>query len=403
MNRESQEIYEFGGFRLNPRRRVLTGADGAAIALKPKVLDTLLYFVEHAGEALDKGALLAGIWPNVVVEENNLNKVVSELRRVLGETPDDHRFIVTVPGRGYRFVAHVRREESTGAQEPPPRTPASDGREPGAARRSRLGYVAVALAAGAVLVASVTHLSFVPRRSPEALKSTEPTHAAATRFVVETEHTLNPLNLALSPDGRKIAYVGEAASGSAIWVRTLDSIEARVLPGTEGATETAYPFWSRDGRFVVYRVGSQIERVDVETGATSVITEGIEGYRRGAWGADDTVLVATGDVIRRFSANGGDGVPITAVDESLGEICHSAPSFLPDGRHFLYKATNVNRRSGAIYVGSLDPAEPRKRVLEASRAVYVEPGYLVFARERALFAQPFDATRLELTGSPVRL
>src|SRR5215470_1750870 len=106
MNRESHEVYEFGGFRLDPRRRVLTAAD-APIALKPKVFDTLLYFVEHAGEALDKSTLLAGIWPDVVVEENNLNKTVSELRRVLGETPDDHRFIVTVPGRGYRFVAVV--------------------------------------------------------------------------------------------------------------------------------------------------------------------------------------------------------------------------------------------------------------------------------------------------------
>src|SRR6476469_287250 len=121
MNRESHEVYEFGGFRLDPRRRVLTGADGAPIALKPKVFDTLQYFVEHAGEALDKSTLLGGIWPDVVVEENNLNKTVSEVRRALGETPDDHRFIVTVPGRGYRFVAVVTREA------PPPSTIAALG------------------------------------------------------------------------------------------------------------------------------------------------------------------------------------------------------------------------------------------------------------------------------------
>src|SRR6185436_14508169 len=137
-----------------------------------------------------------------------------------------------------------------------------------------------------------------------------------------------------------------------------------MLPGTEGATETAYPFWSRDGRFVAYRAGRQIRRVNVETGVTSVITDGIEGFRRGAWGADDTILIATADVIVRFSTNGGDGVPITAVDPSGGEVCHSAPSFLPDGRHFLYKATNESRRNGAIYVGSLDAAEPAKRIVE---------------------------------------
>jgi Tol biopolymer transport system component len=154
---------------------------------------------------------------------------------------------------------------------------------------------------------------------------------------------------------------------------------------------------------VVYRVGRELKRIELETGATSVIADDMVGYRRGAWGADDTILIATEDVIRRFSSNGGRGTQVTTVDESLGEICHSAPSFLPDGRHFLYKATNANRRNGAIYVASLDPAEPRKRLLEASRAVYVDPGYVVFARERALFAQPFDATRLELTGAPIRL
>jgi DNA-binding winged helix-turn-helix (wHTH) protein len=103
-----RQVYEFGGYRLDPLRRVLLGRDGSLVRLKPKAFDTLLYLVEHAGEALDKGTLLAGVWPNVVVEENNLNKNVSELRRVFGETPGEHRFIVTEPGRGYRFVADVR-------------------------------------------------------------------------------------------------------------------------------------------------------------------------------------------------------------------------------------------------------------------------------------------------------
>jgi DNA-binding winged helix-turn-helix (wHTH) protein len=102
-----RKVYEFGGYRLDPLRRVLLGRDGCLVRLKPKAFDTLLYLVEHAGEALDKSTLLAGVWPHVVVEENNLNKNVSELRRVFGETPGEHRFIVTEPGRGYRFVADV--------------------------------------------------------------------------------------------------------------------------------------------------------------------------------------------------------------------------------------------------------------------------------------------------------
>ncbi len=92
---------------MDAQHRVLSRADGETIPLKPKVFDTLLYFVEHPGELADKRALLEAIWPTVVVEENNLNQAVSTLRRVLGELPGEHRFIVTEPGRGYRFVATV--------------------------------------------------------------------------------------------------------------------------------------------------------------------------------------------------------------------------------------------------------------------------------------------------------
>jgi DNA-binding winged helix-turn-helix (wHTH) protein/Tol biopolymer transport system component len=99
--------YEFNGFRLDAGRRLLFGPDGQSIALKPKVLDTLVHLVENAGQLLDKSALMKAVWGNVVVEENSLNQHVSTLRKALGEAPGDHRFIVTVPGRGYRFVADV--------------------------------------------------------------------------------------------------------------------------------------------------------------------------------------------------------------------------------------------------------------------------------------------------------
>jgi eukaryotic-like serine/threonine-protein kinase len=99
--------YRFSGFSADPVRRLLFGPDGEPIALKPRVFDTLLYLIEHRGELLQKQALLDAIWPHVVVEENNLNQAISTLRRVLGETRGEHRFIVTEPGRGYRFVAPV--------------------------------------------------------------------------------------------------------------------------------------------------------------------------------------------------------------------------------------------------------------------------------------------------------
>src|SRR5688572_15666442 len=116
---DTTHVYAFAGFRLDPLRRVLSRESGEQIALKSKALDALLFLVEHAGEPLDKTQLIAGIWPGLVVEENNLNKMISGLRRVLGETPDDHKFIVTEPGRGYRFVATVSRR-ARDAEEPAP-------------------------------------------------------------------------------------------------------------------------------------------------------------------------------------------------------------------------------------------------------------------------------------------
>lgn len=100
-------IYEFHGFRLDPLRRTLFGPDRSSISLKPKVLDTLVYLVERRGELLEKQALMAAIWGRAIVEENSLNQHISLLRRALGETPGDNLFIVTVPGRGYQFVANV--------------------------------------------------------------------------------------------------------------------------------------------------------------------------------------------------------------------------------------------------------------------------------------------------------
>ncbi|WP_129777077.1 winged helix-turn-helix domain-containing protein [Peristeroidobacter soli] len=101
--------YEFGDFRLDVARRLLLPKRGdRALPLTARAFDTLLYLVEHPGKLLSKATLLGAIWPNVVVEENSLNQNISLLRRVLGEHPGEYRFIVTVPGRGYRFVAEVR-------------------------------------------------------------------------------------------------------------------------------------------------------------------------------------------------------------------------------------------------------------------------------------------------------
>lgn len=107
VNEPKNNIYEFSDFCLDVGRRLLLRGDGEPVPLTPKVFDTLLYLVEHSGSVLDKDTLMAAIWPDTVVEENNLSQNIYTLRRVLGEDRGEHRYILTVPGRGYRFIAHV--------------------------------------------------------------------------------------------------------------------------------------------------------------------------------------------------------------------------------------------------------------------------------------------------------
>lgn len=142
-HQQERFTYEFGDFRIDPQRRVLfLRSSGQTVQVTGKVFDTLLYLVEHAGELLDKRTLMEALWPQVVVEESNLTQTIHTLRRVLGERPGEHRYIVTVPGRGYRFVAGVTTREVQDELAEPTAKPHA---LPASARRRTIGAVALAL------------------------------------------------------------------------------------------------------------------------------------------------------------------------------------------------------------------------------------------------------------------
>src|SRR5262249_27707349 len=115
---DARHVYEFGDFRLDVGERRFLRA-GQAVALRPKVFDTLGFLVEHSGRLLTKDELMRGIWPDTVVEENNLNHSISSLRRTLGEQPTGEGYIETVPRVGYRFVAQVTRLGAAAVQPAP--------------------------------------------------------------------------------------------------------------------------------------------------------------------------------------------------------------------------------------------------------------------------------------------
>jgi DNA-binding winged helix-turn-helix (wHTH) protein/TolB-like protein/Tfp pilus assembly protein PilF len=185
--RSQSARYRFGGFELDATRRTLSTIDGQAIALTSRVFDTLLYLVRNHHRVIGKDELMREIWPDTFVEENNLNKNISILRRLLGETRDEHRFIVTIAGRGYEFVAdvegpgHEGRDSAAGADpenaaatgpatpDPRPITPAGGAPTPGrTTTRSRWLSLALlaALLAGLGITAGLWRAARRPADAP---------------------------------------------------------------------------------------------------------------------------------------------------------------------------------------------------------------------------------------------
>src|SRR5215475_10071935 len=111
-------LYEFGDFQLDAAKRRLRRLDGTPVPLTPRIFDTLLFMVEHHDAVLDKERIMEAVWPDSIVEENNLAQAISKLRQVFGETPGSHSYIMTVPGRGYRFVAGVAQRSDDAAASP---------------------------------------------------------------------------------------------------------------------------------------------------------------------------------------------------------------------------------------------------------------------------------------------
>src|SRR5277367_2307206 len=105
-NQGDKELYEFGPFRVDPEKEILLRA-GEPIPLTPKTFQILLVLVRHSQEVVTKDDLMKAVWPDTFVEEANLSRNIFMLRKALGESPQDHRYIVTVPGRGYRLAENV--------------------------------------------------------------------------------------------------------------------------------------------------------------------------------------------------------------------------------------------------------------------------------------------------------
>jgi hypothetical protein len=269
---------------------------------------------------------------------------------------------------------------------------------PVTSRRRRREWIAWAIAGAAVVAVAATVIGLWRPAAPP---------AAVVRFTMPPPdgavfgpfgYAISPFP-AVSPDGRRIAFAAhKIGEHSGLWVRGLDSLTARLLPGTSGTNiETTTSSWSPNGQSLVFSNDGKVKRIDLQTLAVQIICS-VDGLGNTAWLGPDAILFGGQDGIYRVAAAGGTPARVTTVDKANGQIKHDHPVPLPDGRHFLFWATDPS----AIYVGSLDSPAVTRLLTADVRAEYVD-GNLLFVRGTTLFAQRFDPARLTLSGEPTAI
>jgi Tol biopolymer transport system component/DNA-binding winged helix-turn-helix (wHTH) protein len=407
MSKTGNRFYEFGEFRLDAVARLLSRG-GVTVPLTPKAVDLLMALVEQPGHLLDKNTLLTTVWPDSFVEENNLADNIFKLRRVLGDGENGRTFIETVPKRGYRFVADVRAVGHAPEQGPEPigqvaAEPPDQAQAKGQVRvtttNTRRRVSIPWLVAGVMtLVAVAVGVSSVRRGVAELPR------------ILKAE-LLPPENasfgeIAVSPDGKWLAFTAATGSRVQLWLRALAGEEATLVESTDGAS---HPFWSPDSRFVGFFASGKLKKLELGGGLPVTLCQAPAGTG-GTWNRDGVILFTVLGVPRIFRVSASGGMPEAVLHTGPGQTDLHGPFFLPDGRRFLYLALSGAKDVRGIYVGSLD-GKLRQRVLEHdSNAIFVagptsdlNRGYVLFGRDGGLVAQAFDAGTLRISGEAVSI
>jgi Tol biopolymer transport system component len=237
---------------------------------------------------------------------------------------------------------------------------------------------------------------FAERRPREAAK-----RAGVLRLSILPPENASFESFAVSPDGRKLAFTAALNGRMMVWVRALDSLDAKPLAGTDDAS---WPFWSPDSSSIGFFVLNKLKAIEVSGGPTREIADLIVG-RGGAWSPEGVILFCPRPIgpLYEASAAGGALSPVTSLDETRAEVAHGFPQFLPDGRHFLYLAASSRPGESSIRAGSLDSAGSKVLLSADSGAAYApvlsgHPASLLFVHDGALMAQAFDCRNLELSG-----
>jgi Tol biopolymer transport system component/tRNA A-37 threonylcarbamoyl transferase component Bud32 len=257
-------------------------------------------------------------------------------------------------------------------------------------RMTRVRGVALAVALLLATIAAVVAMRALRGCGPAA-------DPPSLRFEIATAPTDDP-SIALSPDGTQIAFVANQDRVPVLWIRALDAIENRTLPGTEGASA---PFWSPDGRTIGFFAGDKLKRIDIAGGTPLVIAD-VPNARGGAWNSDGVILFVPGVTapITRVPARGGAAERVTQVNSGSGPS-HRLPQFLPDGKRFLFSSTLGTADTNGVYLGSLDKTPPVRLLPDDTGGRFAAPDKLLTIRQGVLQAYTFDAAAGVVRGEPI--
>ncbi|MGI9069589.1 MAG: protein kinase domain-containing protein [Pyrinomonadaceae bacterium] len=251
------------------------------------------------------------------------------------------------------------------------------------------------IAAAALLLGTMGFAWSYFRRQPAV-------EARVMKFSIMPPEKTNFDHIAVSPDGKWLAFTAATGGKVQLWMRALEALEAKALAGTEGAT---LPFWSPGSRFIGFFAGGKLKKIEVSGGLPARLCD-VRAGTGGTWSRDGVILFSAlgGDGLSRVSASGGEVTSVIRPDWKRQESDFGNPFFLPDGLHFFYSKWSGQKEARGVYLASLDGALNQWLLPDDSNAVYAASdkgeGYLLFGREGALMAQPFDAARRQLTGEP---